>query len=161
MTLFHKLFHKPENEKEMKLLYHYLAILNHFIQEKEHIYTNPKGERFVLTKYGFYPVEQYNLQLKVERQERRIQELEQKNKSQDLKIDELMLDVKVSKKQYNELFATHQLLKKRYDKAITGIISLQETLSTTKRELKNQTKTLNYLRKGMLYVIGKSKKRNP
>jgi actin-related protein len=48
---------------DKKVLYKILAQINHFINTDETIYLNANNERFVLTKYGFKPVEEVNLKL--------------------------------------------------------------------------------------------------
>ncbi len=46
---------------DKKVLYKILAQINHFINTDDTIYLNKNNERFVLTKYGFKPVEEVNL----------------------------------------------------------------------------------------------------
>jgi hypothetical protein len=148
MSLFNSLFSKPTPEQDSKALFHYLSLLNHFIQVKEHIYTNPKGERFILTKFGFTPVEQYNLKWQVEEQRLKIAKLEQTNRIQDLKIDELQVDLKISKTRVIELLKQNQDITKdkiefgnltykhKFEKSKKGNRSLNVTLKETQKQLR-------------------------
>ena len=102
MNFFQKIFQKNEKFDSTEF-YKYLAILNHLIEVKEKIYTNKKGEKYILTKYGFKPVEQHNLQLLTEQQIRQINNLETDNRVLTKENEELIKVVKKLKSEKQQL----------------------------------------------------------
>ena len=172
MSFFNNLFSKSNIEEDDKKLFRLLSLLNHFIEEKKHIYTNPKGERFILTKYGFSPVEQFNLKLQVEDQRRQIDNLERTNKIQNLTIDELRFDLKNIKKSKKVLIQRNiDLLKDKVDlgnlkyknkleKSRKGNRSLNAQLIETKKKLKQAQNELATFKTNIAKIVAMNIKKN-
>lgn len=77
------------NVDDKKRLYHFLAMLNNFIEKNDTIYKNKKGDKFILTRYGFRPVDEYNIQTLYKEQSSKLELVEQKNKEYKKKIENL------------------------------------------------------------------------
>jgi|JFJP01.1.fsa_nt_gi hypothetical protein len=75
MSLFEDLFKKKEKLSNLDL-YQLIAVFNALIHKKDNVYINNKKEKFVLTRYGFVPVDQPNLKLLTEQQNTQINHLE-------------------------------------------------------------------------------------
>jgi hypothetical protein len=66
-------------------LYKILVVVNNFIAINDTIYINKEGAKYVITKYGFRPVEEYNLQEQIKEQKKQIVALTNKNKDLEKK----------------------------------------------------------------------------
>ena len=121
MNFFQKIFRKSEKFDSTEF-YKYLAILNHLIEVKEKIYVNKYGERFILTKYGFKPVEQYNLHLLTEQQQKKIKDLEIENKYLTKEFNELKLVSKRIKLENQQLNSSKpKIIKYSFKKALEKV----------------------------------------
>lgn len=60
--MFEKLFTSKKKEKDFDF-FEMLKMFNQLTHQKDKIYEDNVGKKFILTRYGFYPVEQYNLHI--------------------------------------------------------------------------------------------------
>lgn len=147
MNFFQKIFRKSEKFDSTEF-YKYLAILNHLIEVKEKIYVNKIGERFILTRYGFKPVEQHNLHLLTEQQQRTIKDLEIENRFLTKEVNELKLVSKRLKSENQQLNSskpkvikysfkkTLESVREKYGKCINNNHLLIKKIKEKKLEIK-------------------------
>ncbi len=55
-------------------------MLNNFIEKNDKIYKNKAGDKYILTKYGFKPVDHNNIYIQIKEQQAKIKILEAQNK---------------------------------------------------------------------------------
>ncbi|MFY7810106.1 MAG: hypothetical protein ACOVQ2_00085 [Flavobacterium sp.] len=105
--MFKKFFtSKPKNFNFIEML----VMFNQLTHQNDKIYINNLGEKFVLTRYGFLPVEQYNLQLVNKDLTRKINQLKEDIKIQNKLHKNQFFDAIKSTTQYNKLKISYQKL---------------------------------------------------
>jgi len=119
-------FEKPEQAdldglQESKTAYDVIAKIAGLIPYGEDAYTDGNGRVFIKCKLGFKPVEQYNLGLKLQEQERLREELEEKLKFSNTRmeyLDNKLVGVTQSKDKQIEVLNTENLGLKRQIKQL-------------------------------------------
>jgi hypothetical protein len=79
-------------------LFEIIRLFNQLTHQNDKIYSNQEGKKYILTKFGFYPVEQFNL---------------------NLINDKLNLDNNNLKNKLNQLENQLEILKNNYDTFVT------------------------------------------
>lgn len=158
MNIFEKLFNKNNKNINDLDLYQLIALFNRLTHKKENLYTNNKGEKFVLTRYGFVPAEQHNLHLLTEQQNRQINHLEtevvilendlKKSKEAYKKVNNALQNLLVSNKESKKQKPTQTIYSfkpqlDRLKKSYLTMLSNNHNLIERVKQLKKQTKTLS------------------
>jgi hypothetical protein len=153
MSLFEVLFKKKEKLSNLDL-YQLITVFNALIHKKDNVYANNKGEKFVLTRYGFVTVEQHNLKLQTEQQNRQINHLEtdvrvlqndlkkQKTENKKLKEDLQTKDKNTTKAIENSIRPEHDKIKKSYLTVMSNNHNLIEKVKQLKKDNKKLTTEL-------------------
>lgn len=115
MNIFNTLINEKDNLKDLDL-YELIALFNALIHKKDNLYTNDKGEKFVLTRYGFVPADQPNLHFTIEQQ--------------NLQIKHLETEICVLKKELENI-------KEKYKKVNTELQNLKVNRKAIKKTEKN------------------------
>lgn len=149
MGFFDELFNKKEN-KNPKDFYQMIAAFNLLLHKKDNVYTNDKAGKFVLTRYGFVPVEQHNLKLLTEQQERQILNLE---------TDVVVLESKL-KKAKKEIEATKKELEKEKENKKEGVPIIRYSFKPQLDKLKRNYLTMMNNNHNLIEKVKKFKKEN-
>ena len=97
---------------------------------KENIYEAPDGMKYHLSKFGLQPVDQYNLQLLIEKRDREIRMLKdyQAKKKKDMQLLKVDLEMKTQELSNSKSATLIENLRKKIDAKQEIIYKLKEKL---------------------------------
>jgi hypothetical protein len=129
--MFNKIFFNKKYKKEFDF-FEMLKMFNQLTHQNDKIYTDNEGKKFVLTKYGFSPVEQYNLSLI----NKELNEIIGLQKIQIIKLE----------KKINIINNETEILKNKIDKQKQSIKNNLEEINLKKNICKSLNNELKFLK---------------